>query len=302
MRAVISSRPVAASGKLWYDANMMMHRTGLLGWPLGHSVSPAMHNAAFAALGLAWRYDALPVPPEQLAATIRRLVADGYRGANVTIPHKEAVMPLMDELSAAAQGTGAVNTIVVQPDGRLVGENTDWLGFLHPLDRRGFDLPGSRVLLLGAGGAARGVAYALGQRGVREVAIWNRTAARASDLAAHIGSMFSGLRVTTGHDLRELVSAGTSLVVNTTPAGMWPEDDVSPWPDAVALPAGALAYDLVYRPEQTRFLHQAEQAGCPTQGGLDMLVVQGALAFELWTGQWPPLEVMTAVARESALG
>jgi shikimate dehydrogenase len=280
----------------------MTTRVGVIGWPLDHSVSPAMHNAAFAALGLAWHYHALPVPPEQLAATIRQLVAAGYRGANVTIPHKEAVLPLMDELSAGAQGIGAVNTIVVQPDGRLVGDNTDWLGFLHPLDQRGFDLAGRRVLLLGAGGAARGVAYALGQRGVREVAIWNRTAARASELAAHIGSTFSGLTVTTRHDLRELVSAGTTLVVNTTPAGMWPGDGESPWPDGLALPASALAYDLVYRPEQTRFLRQAEQAGCPTQGGLDMLVVQGALAFELWTGQWPPVDVMMAVARESLMG
>ena len=256
-----------------------------------------MHNAAFAALGLQWRYDALPVPLEQLPEAVHGLQGHGYRGANVTIPYKETVMPLMDELSAAAQGIGAVNTIIVQPDGRLVGENTDWLGFLHPLDRRGFDLTGRRVLLLGAGGAARGVAHALWQRGVREVAIWNRSPARASELAAHIGSTFPALKITTGHGMRDLVNASTSLVVNTTSAGMWPRDDESPWPDGLAFPAGALVYDLVYRPERTRFLRQAEQDGCDTQGGLDMLVMQGALAFELWTGQRPPLNIMAAAAR-----
>ncbi len=270
---------------------------GLLGWPLGHSVSPAMHNAAFATLGLEWRYVALPVPPEGLAEAVRGLREQGYRGANVTIPHKEAVIGLVDEASEAARGIGAMNTIVVRPDGRLVAENTDWLGFLDPLDRQGFDLPGRRVLLLGAGGAARGVAYALAQRQVGEVVIWNRTSGRAEELAAQVSTAFMGLRVVVRQDIGAMMREPVDLVVNTTAAGMWPGEAESPWPEGLAFPAGALCYDLVYRPERTRFLEQAERDGCATQGGLEMLVMQGALAFELWTGQKPPVAVMLAAAR-----
>jgi shikimate dehydrogenase len=261
-----------------------------------------MHNAAFEALKMDWRYGALPVPPEGLAQAVRGLRGQGYRGANVTIPYKEAVLGLMDELSEAARGIGAVNTIVVRPDGRLVGENTDWLGFLHPLDRRGFDLRGRRVLLLGAGGAARGVDYALGQREAGEVAIWNRTPGRARELAAHLSGAFPGMTVTVGQDIGGLLGSNTSLVVNTTAAGMWPGEEESPWPEGLAFPAEALCYDLVYRPERTRFMRQAEGGGCTTQGGLEMLVIQGALAFELWTGQKPPVEVMLPAARAELAG
>ena len=215
----------------------MTFLTGLLGYPLGHSVSPAMHNAAFRALGLDGRYDALPTPPERLAETVAGLRAAGYRGVNVTIPHKQAVMPLLDELSDAARVIGAVNTIVVDPakgdpvngihrlntqrplrawesaspasadatqlqpsfsapEGAfqvqpgisipgLSGDNTDWLGFLHPLDATGCDLAGKAALLLGAGGSARAVVYALLQRGLAHLAIWSRTPARAAELAHH---------------------------------------------------------------------------------------------------------------------
>ena len=166
---------------------------GLIGWPLGHSVSPAMHNAAFQALGLDGRYEALPVPPEKVGDLVRSLHGRGFRGVNVTIPHKQAVMPLMDELSEAAQRIGAVNTIIVEPDGRLRGDNTDWLGFLHPLDERGFDLAGKSVLLLGAGGAARAVVYALVQRNIARLAIWNRNPDRAEALARHAATLDSSL-------------------------------------------------------------------------------------------------------------
>ncbi len=328
----------------------MSVRTGLLGYPLGHSVSPAMHNAAFRALGLDGRYDALPTPPERLAETVTGLRAAGYRGVNVTIPHKQAVMPLLDELSDAARAIGAVNTIVIDPvngihrlngprplrawefdpspapEGAsyaqpgisipgasaapLLGDNTDWLGFLHPLDAAGFDLRGKSALLLGAGGSARAVVYALIRRGLAHLAIWARTPARAADLAHHARAIASSLTIyncplTIDYSDLSIVncqwsmvnSSPPDLIVNTTPLGMWPHVDASPWPAGVPIPAGALVYDLVYRPERTLFLQQAEAAGCATQGGLEMLVVQGAAAFELWTGQQPPLEVMMTAAR-----
>jgi shikimate dehydrogenase len=279
--------------------------TGLLGYPLGHSVSPAMHNAAFEALGLDGRYDALPTPPERLAETVAGLPAAGYRGVNVTIPHKQAVMPLLDELSDAAQAIGAVNTVVVEAasvsiredptrPAILRGDNTDWLGFVHPLDTRGFDLAGKSALLLGAGGSARAVIYALLQRGMAQLTIWARNPARAAELASH--ALTLAPRLTVNHS-PFTVHHSPALIVNATPLGMWPHVDASPWPADLPIPAGALVYDLVYRPERTLFLQQAEAAGCATQGGLEMLVVQGAAAFELWTGQKPPLDVMMAAAR-----
>ena len=188
---------------------------GLIGWPLGHSVSPAMHNAAFQALGLDGRYEALPVPPEQVGDLVRSLHARGFRGVNVTIPHKQAVMPLMDELSEAAQRIGAVNTIIVEPDGRLRGDNTDWLGFLHPLDERGFDLAGKSVLLLGAGGTARAVVYALVQRNIARLAIWNRNLDRAEALARHAAALDSSLTI---DNLKSALTIVNSTIPPTIPS------------------------------------------------------------------------------------
>jgi shikimate dehydrogenase len=265
-----------------------------------------MHKAAFQALGLDGRYDALPTPPERLAEIVAGLAAAGYRGANVTIPHKQAVMPLVDALSPAAQAIGAVNTIIVGPVNgirRLSGDNTDWLGFLHPLDARGFDLAGKTALLLGAGGSARAVVYALLQRGLAHLSIWARNPARAAELAHHAQALAPQLTINHSPLTTPALRAGASvnhspdLIINTTPLGMWPHADASPWPADLPMPCNALVYDLVYRPERTLFLQQAEAAGCAVQGGLEMLVVQGAAAFELWTGQSPPLEVMLAAAR-----
>ena len=283
--------------------------TGLLGYPLGHSVSPAMHNAAFQTLGLDGRYDALPTPPEQLAERVAVLAAAGYRGVNVTIPHKQTVMPLLDDLSDAARAIGAVNTVVIDQGlpvlGRtgspsdLHGDNTDWLGFLHPLDTCGLDLAGKSALLLGAGGSARAVVYALVQRGLAHLSIWARTPHRAAELAHHAQTLSPSLTIHPFTHSLFPIPRSPALIINTTPLGMWPQVDASPWPAGLSFPAGALVYDLVYRPERTQFLRQAEAAGCATQGGLEMLVIQGAAAFELWTGQKPPLEVMMAAARIS---
>jgi shikimate dehydrogenase len=296
-----------------------------------------MHNAAFQALGLAGRYNALPTPPEQLAEVVAGLAAAGYRGVNVTIPHKQAVMPLPDVLSPAAQAIGAVNTITVSPvsgihrlnapsplrawesddspapagashfqrgisipgvGAILHGDNTDWLGFLHPLDAAGFDLAGKTALILGAGGSAHAVVYALLRRGLAHLSIWARNPTRAAALAQHARALAPSLTIHQFTNSPFTISGcSPDLVINTTPLGMWPHVDDSPWPAGLPMPRGALVYDLVYRPERTRFLQQAETAGCAVQGGLEMLVVQGAAAFELWTGQKPPLDIMLVAAR-----
>jgi len=268
---------------------------GLIGWPVEHSVSPAMQNAAFEALGLPWRYRLLPTPPGEVGAVLARLRAEGYRGANVTVPHKQAVMPFLDGISDAARSIGAVNTLVLRK-GRWGGHNTDGQGFLAALRAGGYQPEGQRALVLGAGGGARSVAYALARVGC-EVTIYNRTASRARALVADMARL--GLMVSAVAALDDLDLAAFGLLVNATSVGMWPEVDVSPWPAALSLPGQWTVFDLVYNPTETRLLAQARAAGATTIGGLGMLVYQGALAFELWTGHRPPVALMRAAAERA---
>lgn len=273
---------------------------GLIGWPVKHSVSPAMHNAAFDALGRRWHYSLLPTPPGRVKAALTDLKAQGYRGANVTVPHKQTVMPYLDELTDAAQAIGAVNTIVRQ-EGRLIGHNTDGDGFLAALREADFEPAEKRALVLGAGGAARAVVYALAQAGCT-IAIHNRTVRRAAQLAhqiQHVGvrAPVTWVPVTTA--LADLDLAVLDLLVNATSVGMWPHTDASPWPETLPLPAHWTVFDLVYNPAETHLLSQARAVGATTVGGLGMLIHQGALAFEMWTGQHPPLEVMRVAAQNA---
>jgi shikimate dehydrogenase len=273
---------------------------GLIGWPVEHSVSPAMHNAAFRALGLPWRYTLLPTPPSQVGATLADLRAQGYRGINVTVPHKQAVMSHLDEVAAAASAIGAVNTIVVQDD-RLLGHNTDADGFLAALREAGFEPGGRRALVLGAGGSARAVVYALAQAGCA-VVIHNRTVKRAAELACDMQRLSDRAPITwlpSAGTLAGLELADFDLLVNTTPVGMWPQADTSPWPETLPLPAHWTVYDLVYNPQETRLLARARAAGATAVGGLGMLMHQGALAFELWTGQSPPIDAMRKAAQKA---
>jgi shikimate dehydrogenase len=275
---------------------------GLIGWPVEHSVSPAMHNAAFENLGLPWRYTLLPTPANRVKAVLDNLKARGYRGANVTVPHKQAVMPYLDEIDDAAQAIGAVNTIVVQEDA-LVGCNTDAGGFIAALRESGFDPSGRRALVLGAGGASRAVVYALAQVGCT-VIVHNRTMNRAAELAHWLQDAVPYTPVSwvpASTSLADLPLADFDLLVNTTSLGMWPQTAASPWPEMLPVPAHWTVYDLVYNPAKTQLLAQAAAAGAAAIGGLGMLVHQGALAFELWTGQAPPTDVMR-VAAERALG
>jgi shikimate dehydrogenase len=273
---------------------------GLIGYPVEHSLSPAMHNSAFAALNLNWCYVPLPVLPERLGEAGAGLRALGFVGANVTVPHKEAVMSYLDEVAPEAQAIGAVNTIVVR-EAELIGYNTDWQGFFTTLNEGSFSLHDKQAVVLGAGGAARAVVYALAQAGA-QVAILNRTPSRAHALVQDFSPLFSALSLCalplTWQALEERTTEA-HLLVNTTPVGMWPDADRSLWPEDLAFPGHLTVFDLVYNPRQTKLLWQARTAGAKVIGGLGMLVHQGAAAFELWTGEKAPVETMYEAASKT---
>lgn len=266
--------------------------TGLLGYPVEHSLSAAMHNAAFQAVGLDWRYTLHQTAPDKLETMIRRCVEDGYEGWNITVPHKESMVRYLDHTGVEVRATGACNTVRVQ-DGLLRGYNTDVAGFLAGLDAAGGIEPGSPVVMLGSGGAARAVAWALATAG-HNVRVLARNAEQAASLAnslqasAHLDIRYGSLDEATLSSTLD----SAALLVNCTPAGMWPHTKVSPLPDGVQLPAHLLVYDLVYRPRPTLLLENAKKAGCRTQDGLAMLVHQGAAAFKIWTGLGAPVEIM----------
>jgi shikimate dehydrogenase len=267
-------------------------RIGLIGDPVAHSASPRMQGAAFAAVGLDWQYELWETPLHELPARVQMIrECDDIGGANVTIPHKQNVIPLLDVISPHASAIGAVNTIVkAHTSGagvpRLVGDNTDWLGFLADLRHHGVQ-PESvgRALVLGAGGSARGICYALAQSGAR-VCVLNRDPSRAEQLVAALRQHFDGGLLLSGALTAKAVGAQdeVGLIVNCTSAGMSPNADTTPWPEGVAFPAGAIFYDLVYKPRQTRLMRQASDSGLRVIGGIGMLAMQGAAAFEFWTG------------------
>ena len=266
----------------------------LLGYPVGHSLSPLMHGAAFEALGIDAEYGLWETHPSQLAANVAALRGPGFLGANVTIPHKEHVVRLLDEVSPLALRAGAVNTIVKRGS-ILHGENTDIGGFLWPLRAGGAALDRWRVTVLGAGGAARGVVVALLDAGVPRLTIVNRTQERAQALAAALGD--ERIEVLSLDDSWVGGAlAQSDLVVNATAAGWRPEDPPLLAPELLhKLPEHALVYDLTYR--RTPLLRAAEERGLATLDGLPMLVEQGALAFQLWTGREAPRPTMWAAAQ-----
>ena len=263
-----------------------MPRLGVLGWPVAHSRSPAMHNAALEALGLApaWRYQLLPVPPELLAETVTALPAAGFRGANVTIPHKEAALALAHSATPVAAAIGAANTLSFAQDGTIAVDNTDAPGLLAALPG---PPRGRTALILGAGGSARAAAYALREAGASDVSVWNRDPNRAEALAADLGV----------RAVRTPVRA--DLLVNCTAIGLH-DDDVAlkdlPL-DAEDLGGYACVVDLVYRDPGTALLTAASRAGSMVVDGLEILVHQGALSLQGWTRRRVPIEVMRAAAQ-----
>ena len=273
----------------------MTRRAYLLAHPAGHSLSPRMHGAAFEVLGLEATYEALDVPPARLAEVVAGLRLDpDFLGANVTTPHKLAVLVLLDELTEAARAVGAVNTVVPR-GGRLVGDNTDVAGFAASLVGAGFRAGGGHAVLLGAGGAANAVAYALARLGVPTV-VASRRAEAAAELVAALRPVARGLEAVAAADLPRAL-AGAALLVNATTVGMAGGPAPGELPlgvDVGLLPPGALVNDLVYNPRVTPLLAAAKARGLATLDGLPMLVEQGAASLRLWTGLEPPLEAMRA--------
>ena len=275
---------------------------GLIGWPVDHSLSPVMHNAAFEALGLNWRYVPLPVTPGHVGAAVRGIAALGFEGANVTVPHKRAVMPALNSVVPKAKTLGAVNTLVIgRRENRspiIGGYNTDDSGFIGALREGGFEPEaGGNAVVVGAGGGARAVVYGLLWSGIGEIVVLNRSLEKArtliSDLAGHSPEYAERLHALplTLETLIECARAA-DLVVNATTVGMWPNVNGSIWPDDVAVPAHLTVFDLVYNPLETRLLQQARRSGNALAiDGLGMLVRQGAIAFEMWTGEGPVDEI-----------
>lgn len=266
-----------------------MPRLGVLGWPVEHSRSPAMHNAAFAALGLGgWRYQRLPVPPELFEETVRALPGAGFCGANVTIPHKHAALALADTASEAARAIGAANTLSFDGEGAIAAENTDAPGLIEAMT---LSPRGRRALVLGAGGSARAAVWALREAGASEVLVWNRTPARARELARELG-VTALAAPGPAEILVNCTSVGLQLSASDEHAAL---NQLALGPDQI----GEYSYvvDLVYRDEPTPLLAAARRAGVATLDGLEILVAQGALSFELWTGREAPREVMRSAAR-----
>jgi shikimate dehydrogenase len=258
-----------------------------MGDPVTHSLSPLLHNAAFAALGLDWISVGFPVVPDGVTAAVEGIRALGLAGVSVTMPHKAAVAELVDERTELAATLGAVNCIVRRGD-RLIGENTDGAGFVHSLARgAGFAPEGRRCLVVGAGGAARAVIQALGAAGAAEVVVCNRTVARGEVAAALAGPV--------GRVGEAAEAPSMDLVVDATPVGMG-DAAGPPVVPPETLHAGQLAVDLVYHPLVTPWLRSASLAGATVVGGLGMLVHQAALQLELWTGQTVPVGAMWAAA------
>lgn len=265
---------------------------GLMGWPVSHTQSPRLHNALSEAYENNWVYLPLEVHPDAVGDALRGLPALGFIGANATVPHKQAIMPYLDEIDPAAQAIGAVNTIFFKPhdDGsyppKALGFNTDWVGLRDDLYQKGERFNGRDCLVLGAGGSARAVVYMLLQAEAN-VHLFARRREQAEqlkeDMMAHFPNgrvmchLFTDLEVVNGEVKRP-------LILNTTPLGMHPHVERSIWPDNLSFPSGSFVYDLVYTPATTKLMQQAEAAGCGNSNGLGMLLGQGAEAYRIWTG------------------
>lgn len=255
---------------------------GIIGWPVEHSLSPAMHNAAFREMGLDWVYVAYPVAPERVTVALEGLAAAGVAGLNVTIPHKQAALRAASGASEAARAIGAANTLVPDGEGGYRADNTDAEGFLRALDEQApMPLEGARALVIGAGGAARAVVWALRARGAL-VEVSNRTPERAAELGEVVPFEPAAL---------DVAAAGADLVVNTTSLGLHGDHPPSELPLAALRPE-AVVVDVVYRRGGTPWLSAVAERGCRTVDGLGMLLHQGAAALAQWTGTEPPVEAM----------
>ena len=274
---------------------------GIIGYPLGHTLSPVFQNAALQHHGIDELFEAWPTHPDDLAAKVDSFRAEGFLASCVTLPHKQAVIPMIDELADTAVAVGAVNWII-NDNGHLTGHNTDSPGFLRALtELGGFEPAGKSALVFGAGGAARAIVHALKSAGVASMTIANRTLSRADELASDFTG--DGINISTcGLDDEGLndISLTADLLVNTSSMGM----DGGPAPDATpvtaeAISPNAVAYDAVYVPPMTPFLNEVEKAGAKSLGGSTMLLLQGAVGFELATGKPAPVDEMFAAVKRA---
>lgn len=269
--------------------------TGVFGFPIAHSLSLEMHNAAFKHLGLDYIYSAHAIHPQRLKQAVEGIRALGYRGVNVTIPHKVAVMNWLDELDEEAAEIGAVNTIVCK-DGRLLGYNTDGKGYVRSFEEElGIGFEGSRVLLVGAGGAGRAVAVSLMRERVSELHIVDQREETAASLARDLSNqhLSHGIRVKalSYDEICRMGLSGMDILINATPVGLFPHMDEMPI-SANLLHAGLIVSDLIYNPHETALLKAARDIGARVHHGIGMLIHQGALSFELWTGRPAPIDIM----------
>jgi shikimate dehydrogenase len=274
----------------------------VFGHPIKHSASPAMQNAGLAALGFNWRYLAFDVHPDHLAAALAGAKQMDFIGLNLTVPHKLLALDLVDARDESAQTWGAVNTIRFEraAGGQVIarGFNTDADAIARSLQEDlGVELPGARVLLLGAGGAGRTAALKLASAGVAALALVNRTESKAREIAAEINRKFPGVVTTAVYPAAEV-----DLVLNATSLGLQPDDPLPFDSRRFSLQQARAAYDMVYRPAETPFLRAAQAAGCRTANGLGMLLYQGAKALEIWTGQPAPVDVMRAALKKNVYG
>ena len=277
----------------------MTKRAGIIGFPVSHSVSPALQQAAFDHHGIEARYEYWETTPEALAERMASLRDPGVLGAQVTVPHKQEALAFVDAMTDDVRALGAVN-VIANDNGTLAATNTDVTGFVRALrEDAGADLRGKRVLLLGAGGAARAIVLGLAREGIASLAIANRTAQRARDVAAVAAGMVSRIEVIPlAPEALANEAADADLIVNSTTLGMTGVGGPSPLA-ARAIPPTALVYDIVYNPPDTPLLLEAKAAGAQTLGGLAMLVYVGAEAFEQWTGLKAPVDVMMAAAEKA---
>lgn len=273
---------------------------GIFGWPVAHSKSPQMHESAARALGIELRYERFGVEPDHLAELVRQQHSEGIDGYNLTVPHKQAIMALLDEVAPAARAIGAVNTVVRSGDAYL-GHNTDAPGFVRSLEEAGVAVEGSRVTVLGAGGAARAGVVGLAEAGAEQITVLSRRAEQAAELVRSLGAQSScelraALLDTAGEHF-----ASSNLLVQSTSATLESNPGAAAFAASLpidALPSDAAVVDMVYQPLETTVLQRAKQRGLTIVDGLGMLLYQGAIAFEMWTGLEPPIDVMRAALRD----
>lgn len=280
----------------WKDQHHEKKLYCVIGDPIKQSKSPLMLNEAFAVKGINAVYGSFQVAPEQLGQFMEAFRENGLSGMNVTIPHKLHIMQYLDEIDADAKALGAVNT-VVNRDGKLIGYNTDGIGYVRSLKEEAIaHIENKKIVVLGAGGASRGIIYALLKESPASITVVNRTLAKAEELVQSLNTSVSLL--VAGQEQLELICKDADVVINTTSVGMYPHSEENPF-QGILLKKGAVASDLIYNPLLTTFVLTAADQGAIPHGGLGMFIYQGAYAFEYWTGQPAPTDRMRAIVLQA---